>query len=447
MKIKIKKTFDLNIKSIIMGRIISKLFQMYKFLKTLMQDLTIYYIVIVLLWTVTNIQNYCNLNKNFNEKNHAYLMKNLEIINNLLVEDIKKATLGISENFIILKLVGKSNNHTDVGFKIDKNMIFIKSINEILEFDLQNTKKTLDKVINDFINYVIVVNNNIIFSNTLLKSQDLTRTFSINKNIVLETQLQIDKNSQYYIINKRNLLQKVMLYLLVTSVVYSLIIYVLKYLMKQIKNAKIKYTNLLNHMGVISSLNNKFCVNANYLLEKNDMQIFPITFQEQEKTEIDVVKITNDLNKFYNIYDERIKLVIKVKCPKIIVKVSEITFQQIVFSVSYNIIHFMNQMSEKKKEISVTFNKECICFEYDKFLPTEHYLVRASEDLFKEKYDPFILDFARIFTLLDKCEIKHDIENKGDKDVLKIHIHKNKVEGDNVINFNTFLKARKKCVT
>ncbi|WP_341748651.1 hypothetical protein [Candidatus Tisiphia endosymbiont of Sialis lutaria] len=433
------------------------------------------HIIAIVIFMVYNISIYQCLQYSQKEQDKLALEMVQHNIITLLATDIETALNSnvFDKTFFILKkftsqdsnqILNQSGLVNFIGS--NNSFLYVNNFQDMLVFDLQNLKETIIKILPIYLIYQIEINANDIATNNIDNNDYLTKRHCKINNINLLIKLGIRPNSDYYLNNVSKLYKCLYLNIAISFVICSIILYIylqrkqrFTYNIEQLEDnlfAANKLNNaLILHKKSSRNLNAFFIKKATekYIRQQLELDsnqrikmdrvapsnyLFPICFTNHTQAEINIKELINYLENYFAEHFLDIAIKYEYKTDKLIVDCGQHVLYQIIFSLMYNLIHFMEDQSSLPKTLIVTFNVNNIIISYDSFLLTEQMMINLSNSMLLEIIDPFLLSCNKIFQSLREHGLNYKIFSKNKINIITITLRRtviiNKEKGK-VISF------------
>ncbi len=440
------------------------------------------HIVAIVIFMFYNISVYQYLQYSQKEKEQLVLEMVQHNIITLLSTDIETALNSsvLDKTFFILKkftsqdsnqILNQSGLINFIGS--NNSFLYVNNFQDMLVFDLQNLKETISKILPTYLIYQIEINANDIATNNINSYDYLTGKHCKINNINLLIKLGIRANSDYYLNNISKLYKCLYLNIATSFVIFSITLYIylrrkqrFTYNIEQLEDnlfAANKLNNaLILHKKSSRNLNTFFIQKATeeYIRQQLELgsnqkikmdkvapsnYLFPICFTNHTQAEINTKELIGYLEDYFaeHFLDTAIKY--EYKTDKLIVDCGQHVLYQIIFSLIYNLIHFMEDQSSLPKTLIVTFNEKNITISYDSFLLTEQMMIHLSNNMLLETIDPFLLSCNKIFQSLKEHGLNYKVFNEKKRNIITITLSKTIItnkEKAKVISFKEYIPKK-----
>jgi len=408
------------------------------------------YIMAVLVFCIFNSVVYSYLIYNQKKEYNLLLKGYADITASLLEKDLKNAfnsSLPNSKEFFLFKdfqVIPRSKPGINLII-VTPDVIKVKTPKEEYIFDSHNLKNIIKKIFPSFITYELSFNNYSILADENQNSEySLTQSSLIGSNDTLALKSGIKKDSAFYL-DKQHLLQK---NILISGIGSFLILSALLYFYLRV-SSKIKrrfsileqeiYEEreinlaLLNNDKADHHLKKLFikkltemylkqelgeAYDSNSILPKNPL--FPIHLTDLSLTKIDIENLTKLLQEYFAPYFAKIGLRITSSIKNIEINCSTPVFYQLIFSLIFNLVKFMDRQSNIPQILKINFNQDKITIVNDCFPLDERKMIKLSDIIIEEYMDVFILNCHKIFKSLKEHKFKYNIFSHGNSYIIEI---------------------------
>ncbi|WP_375327174.1 hypothetical protein [Candidatus Tisiphia endosymbiont of Nemotelus uliginosus] len=355
----------------------------------------------------------------------------------------------------------------------DQSALYVNNFKNMLIFDLQNLKDIIAKIFPTYLLYKIELNgNNIITNNVNNHNYLITKHHKINNNTKLLVKLDINPNSNYYFSNTNKLYKYLFLNITVSLILCPIILYL--YLQTRLSTilkieqleddlfALNKMNNALNLYKKASKNLNSFFIRSateEYIKQQlkvdHDQEIkldkidpsnylFPICFTNHFTTEIDVKKLISYLQDYFADHFLYTAITYQYKSDKLVIDCGQHVFYQIIFSIVYNVLKFMEDQSDTPKSLLITFTTDKLIISHEGFVLTEATMINLSNSLILETIDPFLLSCSKIFQSLKTHGLNYKIFTENKKNIIEIALRKNIITNKDKTKVINFAKYKQK---
>lgn len=370
-------------------------------------------------------------------------------IESLLTQDLENAFNSALSNkkFFLLKDLEVIILPKPAVNSITINSYAIKVQNQREEyiFDLHNLKENISKIFPTFITYTLSLNNHDIMGDGNQKTKyDLVQSKSLGLNNILTLQLKINRNSIFYV-DKQYRLQKIILIFSVSSfLIFSVFLYFylrvsnhiirqFKILNQEIYDEKKINTALLNNIKVDHYLKKLFIRKLTEMYLKQELgetyepnnisfknQLFPIYLTDISPAKINIESLTKLLQDYFAPYFTKIGLRVTSNIKDIELNCSIEVFYQLIFSLVFNLVKFMDRQSNVPQILKIDFKQDKITIVNDCFPLDERKMIKLSDIIIEEYIDVFILNCHKIFKSLKEHKFKYSIFSNNRSNIIEI---------------------------
>ena len=365
------------------------------------------YVVTIVIFLTFNTTIYSYFLYTQKEKDELMLTGYLDSVGNLLLQDLKIATNNsiYSKTFFLFKKFSTINRNINEnivkteplnGIKIKPYAIYIKNSAEEFILDLQELREILNKIFPTFISYTIAINNyNIALGEDSNQTFDVRKDYTIDSNTTLTIQAGIKQDSNFYLLNKKKLHKKI----LITTISSCLSCLFFLYFYLKIKTRieekfdiledelheerKINKA-LLSNKKINQRLNKLFIKKATEMYVKQELGVisgdehiiknispsnylFPMCLYDSSSEKINIVNLIESLEGYFSPYFITTALKIKTTTDIVNINCTTEVFYQLIFSIIFNLMEFMDKQSEVPKTMVINFTEKKVIINYDSF--------------------------------------------------------------------------------
>lgn len=416
------------------------------------------YVVTLVVFLTFNVTIYSYFLYIQREKDALMLTGYLDSVGNLLLHDLKIARNNSIHNktFFLLKKISTINriinndlvkNQPLDGVEIKPYAIYIKNSTEEFILDLQELREILNKIFPIFISYTIVINNfNIASGEGYNQIFDIRKDYVIDQNTVLTIQAGIKQNSSFYLLSKKNLykntsiaigssclicLLSLFFYLKIKTKVEERFDILEAALHEERKISK----SLLSNKKINQQLNKLFIKKATEMYVKQELgtsdehiinnispnnYLFPMCLYDASTERINIASLIEYLEGYFSPYFITTTLKIKTTIDIVDIACTTEVFYQLIFSIVFNLMEFMDRQSEIPKTMIITFTKKKVIINYDSFFLDEERMISLSDTIILEYMDIFLLNCRKIFKSLKEHKFEYIISSEGEQNVVEI---------------------------
>lgn len=350
-------------------------------------------------------------------------------------------------------------------FKLTYNTLQIKTNNKCKIIDLSKIRDVLNRLNEEEYIYNIRLNEVLLFTNQISRGvQEFHDGVKINEkdNISILLSFKPTAISLKEINRAFNLKLSIIIVFLIFS--NMLVGYFWHKIIKE-GRLRSKLQVRLDRINMFILENNSF-IKESYIFSKskkilgerenNDYFPLPIIESKQEKgSVVNFANFCSEIEKYFCCYNEyancdNTKLIFdwdKPTSEEITIPFEKEILKQLIISVIFNLLNFSRKSNDLKK-ITIGCSDSIFIFITDGFKLNKDISITASQRIFFDSYNPFILSFSQIIGLLNRhgLEIIIDYDNHGS--FIKIDLSKECYTIDNgdkgiVVNFRNFNKKFK----
>ncbi len=408
------------------------------------------FIIAIIVFLFFNIGFYIYLLHLQKEKEKLMLAGYLDSVGSLLSHDLTTVFNKSSYNktFFLFKNFSRTNNGiSENTIKTTPYTISIKNSAEEFIFDLQELRDNLNKIFPHYIGYAIIINDySVAFGLDYKKNLNLKKDYQIDLNTVLTIKVGINKNSKFYLLNNNKVYQYTFITVVLTFLICSLFLYVYLRIKKRreerlyilehdlYEEKKINST-LLSNKKINQKLKQLFIKKATEMYIKQEMGIgdkkiiqnispsnylFPMCLYDTSPEEIDIVNLTKYLEEYFSPYFITIALKVQTNIDTININCTTEVFYQLIFSLIFNLMEFMDRQSEIPKIMEISFTNKKVIIKYDSFPLNEKRMVDLSETIVLEYMDVFLLSCRKIFKSLKEHKFKYSVSSDDESNIVEI---------------------------
>lgn len=354
---------------------------------------------------------------------------------NLFLKNLNGQDLTIIKNYIYNADDNKNNEYINNIVYASNNNLYLRVKSGTLIIDLSNVKSILDDISKDIFLYSISINNIKILTNTL-NNIDVGSFLSlpIGNNITLNISLMHDPFSPYLKLSNektRNKVYSMICISFIMLIIGWLIIYFYYKNKKELNLEKNHNSNIFEFL----KRNKDYIVKCyEYSKKTHDSQSnvdylpIPIIHKKDKSEPIKIIinQFIESINDYFHYYklahqlsNLELDMVTSLDLKLLVVPFDEEVFHQIIVSIIYNLMNF-NKKSTGKRKITVNFDSEKIIISSDGLKLNQEYAIKASEMVFQDTVNPYLMNFGQIFVLFSKYNIKFDISHKSKGTLIEI---------------------------
>ena len=338
----------------------------------------------------------------------------------------------------------KTGNNKKLPHKaiyLSNNILHVKKGDKYLIVELSNIKKILDGLASNLFFYTIKINNEQVLTNTVSALvNSLSHNYSITEDIILDISIEHDKLSKPILfLNARVKVKFLQTLFLSIGLFFVGVVMILRFI-KQEKELGLE-KNHKNDILLFLDKDREFILKC-YEYSKKSKSVMqnevegayyndylPLSIihdiNKSQLIEININKIAHAIKDYFSSYKayhqlDNVKLdVIHDNIKNIIVPFDNEVFYQIVISIIYNLMNF-NKKSSDNRKIEIYFSKEQIIISSDGLKLNKEYAIKASETIFLDTANPYLLNFGQIFVLFNNINIRFDVDYTRNGTVITI---------------------------
>lgn len=444
---------------------------------------TLPHLLILVIFIVINIINYKYKLRIKNENDKLTSLSYLDSVGNLLVRDLKSVSntsddyskLFLFKNFSTKKYSVNHISSTEDIFNIKPYAVYVKNAERELVLDLQELRENLNQIFPAFLGYAIAINNsNIVLEVENNQILNVQKDYKIDLNNTLNIKVGIKPGSSFNLLNKEKLFNN-QLFIFFCSLLGCLLFlyFYLKKKQEIEKRLDILESDLCNERKINTSFTNSkrasqfltklFIKKATEIYIKHETGIsngtenivmqnivpcnylFPMSLYDSSSSTIDLPSLIKSLEEYFAPYFITTAIRIKNNIDKIEINCAMEILYQLLFSLIFNLIEFMDKQSDTPKMILINFTKQKIIIEYDSFPLDEEKMTYLSEAVISEYGDIFLLSCGKLFKSLNEHQFKYKISSSLSKNMIEILYptvkkEKKEIEDGLVLDFSKYAK-------
>ena len=426
---------------------------------------------LLLVCTLINIFMY-NKHSTENEKSQLLLL-NLyaKEVEGLILKDFQKIFQHNykTEDLIIIKNLAYENNaqdYTDPSqiVYVSNNILHINNSNKHLVIDLSYLKQLLDSISKDLFLYGLCVNDKQILTNTLVNlTNEKFFSIAITKGFLLNLNLKNDNNSEFVQLINNNFKKNILQIFCLSIIMFFIGVFIILYFLKQRRIFIGEREHKKNILSFIEkdkefirqcytySKKSQY-VNQSETNEEQHNEYLPLSIvhniEKNRLIEVVIDKIIPEIKSYFFSYKKYYRLdnieldVMPCDFKNLLIPFDQEVFYQIMISIVYNFINF-NRKSRDKRKIILVLKKTEICIFSEGLKLNKQYAIKASEMIFQDTANPYLMNFGQMFVLFSRYNMKCDVcyENNGTNITILLP-NREKVKNTNcaVIKLNEYRK-------
>ncbi|WP_341757334.1 hypothetical protein [Candidatus Tisiphia endosymbiont of Ditula angustiorana] len=176
--------------------------------------------------------------------------------------------------------------------------------------------------------------------------------------------------------------------------------------------------------------------------------LFPMCLYDTSPEKINIVNLTKSLKEYFSPYFIRVALKIKKTIDTININCATEVFYQLIFSLIFNLMEFMDRQSEVPKIMEIRFTEKKVIIEYDSFPLNEERMVDISETIVLEYMDVFLLSCRKIFKSLKEHKFEYSVSSTDESNIVEIIypivINKSVQKQEQVLDFAKYVNNIRK---
>jgi len=426
---------------------------------------------LLLVCTLINIFMYDKHSKE-NEKT-LLLLLNLyaKEVEGLILKDFQKIfqyNYQIQDLVIIKNLTYENNTQEDSNpsqiVYVSNNILHISNSNKHLVIDLSYVKQLLDSISKDLFLYSLCINDKQILTNTLVNlTNEKFFNIAITKALSLNLNLKNDNNSEFVKLINNNFKTNILQIFCLLIIMFFIGVFIILYFLKQ-RRILIGERNHKKNILLFIEKDKEFIrqcytyskksqyINQPETGEEHNNEYLPLSIVHNIKKnrliEVVIDKIIPAIKSYFSSYKKYYRLdniqldVMPCEFKNLLIPFDQEVFYQIMISIVYNFINF-NRKSCDKRKITLILKKAEICIFSEGLKLNKEYAIKASEMIFQDTANPYLMNFGQMFVLFSRYNMKCDVcyENNGTNITILLP-NREKVRNTNcaVIKLNEYRK-------
>ena len=361
-------------------------------------------------------------------------------IQELIIHDIKKiiSSDGNSSEFLFVDNSSYSKcNTSSPDIKVTYSSLQFNLDNKCITIDMSKIREILNQLSGKEYLYNIKLNNVLLFTNYTEDIHSVyTEEIRLNKDYKISIELTCDKSSEFSLNRKILTNQKVLIFavgsILVTAFVVATVFLYLRERKKRINsvlhNQKVK--NFISEQNKFIIQCYKFSIKQQDQLNKENGDYFPLpilNIQQNEQNNIissEICRIIEIYFECYNQYYNKDNIVLEFDYAlesRINIPFKQEVLNQILISIVFNLLNF-SQKSDNLRHIKLSFYNSTFVISSNGFKLNKEIATVASQRIFYDSINPFILNFSQIIGLLNQHEIEIVIDHNDTGSIIKIDL-------------------------
>jgi hypothetical protein len=415
----------------------------------------------IVIFLTFNITIYSYFLYNQQKKDELILTGYLDSVGNLLLQDLKIATTNnsiYSKTFFLFKKFSMFNSNIKENIvktepfnsiKIKPYAIYVKNSAEEFIPDLQELREILNKIFPTFISYTIAINNyNIALGEDSNKTFDIRKDYVIDSNTALTIQAGIKEYSDFYLLNKKKLYTNTLIIIIFSclSCIFFLYCYLkiktrieerFETLEDELHQERKINKALLSNKKINRLLNKLFIKKATEMYVKQELGVtsgdeyiiknispsnylFPMCLYDSSSEKINIVNLIESLEGYFLPYFITTAIKIKTTVDMVHINCTTEVFYQLIFSIIFNLIEFMDRQSEIPKTMVINFTEKKVIINYDSFPLDEERMINLSDTIILEYMNIFLLNCRKIFKSLKEHKFEYSISSENEQNIVEI---------------------------
>lgn len=426
------------------------------------QDYKIY-ILLILLLLANVIYFYFLYNNKLKEKSYIEeqaLDNYANTIEIAVVNELKQIFVDFKSDFTFIDNQ-KSCKSIKQQISVTYSSLQISYDQQCKLVDISKIRNLINKISSTEYVYHISLNEVSLLSNT--DDRDISRyakEISLHEGYKATLRVDFDNNSNL----KRELLnqihQSIRLNIFYSVIIILIVIGIVLLYLREKERATKAFTSKEQTKKYINKEKNfiiscyKFSQGNNKKAHSVEEEYFPIPVihkTDESITTITPSKKLKEIEKYFESYinhreSKNIKIIYSCKKNDIVsVPFSEVVLNQILISIIFNLLNF-SEKSEDKKLIKIDFTNTIFSFETNGFQLNKEVAIMASQRIFYDSYNPYILNFHQIIGILTKHRVKIDIVSETNSKIILNFKRKEKEKGGSetqIIHLQSYKRGTK----
>lgn len=355
--------------------------------------------------------------------------KTIEVIT---VNELKRIFTETDSDFIFI------DNHkhckpTKQDMIITYSSLQLTNNNQCTIIDLSKIRNVLNQISGTEYIYTIMLNDVPLISNSNDKDlKSYNRKVALNESYKVILLLDFDSKSIFKIDLAKQIQQSIKSSSLYSATIISIIICIILLYFKEKGRANKALISKEQTKKYISKQNNfilecyKFTQSKSSEECNNEKEYFPLPIIHginESITSIILSETLKEIEGYFESYmahkgENKIKIFFQSKKDESMsIPFAKEVLNQILISIIFNLLNF-SEKSEDKKTIKINFADSVFSLESNGFQLNKEVVIMASQRIFYDSCNPFILNFSQIIGILTKYKIKIDIVSNTNSKIL-----------------------------
>ncbi len=369
----------------------------------------------------------------------SLLEKETDLIQKLIIDDIKGLFFDdVSTNNIKsvdnVSCLRCSNNDRDV--RITHNSLQIKVENRCKIIEISKIRELLNLLSNKQYFYSIRINEELLLTNLIHDNKQYfyKKDILLPKGYKISIELSLINDSEF-ILNKKRYSLKLVKILFLYSFIFVVMITTLFFLYLYERNKKLGIIIDIANIKTFASEQNKFTIECyNFLLKQRKSinecsdDYFPLPLiddiMQKKSVNIYVNEVFDCIKKYFAYYNQyfntnNIVFNFNTLDEELNIPFEKELLKQILISTIFNLLNF----SRKKLGsiyLKIDFCDNTFLISSNGFKLTKEIIIIASEKIFYDSFNPFIINFNQIIGILNRYNIKIDVYYNETESIVRV---------------------------
>jgi hypothetical protein len=396
------------------------------------------YVLIVIFWLVTivfiDFIIAIGLTAHKRSKENNFIQLNRDIVSNLLLDDLQSVFR--DKNLLILKKLPLSQNPAKELIWVSGTILELNQLAKSYKLDLQPLIGLTNYLLNDSFYYQFKLNSNVLASNfahTVVVGDG--SDYTVVPDIILSVIVVPKLDSPIFLSYQQELFQNIRMVIIGSVLFFSITLPLVLYATKKYLVSRFT-TNELR-------LFKKYMLNSiDSIKDIEGFYDIPTALTGNSNKVLEVHKLAASMKEYAAGYVSHYKFQLQLSITSPVTSINfnnpNINIQQVLISILANLLYFMRGVGHVKK-LEVYITQEQIVFTYEAFAANIHDMMNLSRNLFLHTGSVYILDFGKIFELLDKYDFQYEVKPNPGCNIVLVNLLTDlspKKTSNNVINFN-----------
>jgi hypothetical protein len=418
------------------------------------------YILIVLIVIINTIYYYISYHRILQEEaslKYQFLDNYAKTTEAVITNELKKIFTKRTSEFVFIKNYASCDSDKN-DLVITYSSLQLINKGKCIIIDLSKIREVLNQLSGTEYIYNITLNTNPLISNSVIDDSDsYYKEVHLSEEYKILLQLNFNQNSAFRIGRVEYLCSVIQYNALYSTSITLIIIYIIFLYLKEKKNTLNITANKNQTRIYINKHNNfilecyKFSQEQNNPQHDSESEYFPIPIIHDANIQVTSIlpsEIFDNIENYFNSYLvhnnlKKIKLSFFCKDDEeISIPFAKELLNQLFISIIFNLLNF-SKKSEDTKSIKVTFANSVFTLESNGFQLNKQIAIMASQRIFYDSCNPFILNFNQIIGILEKYKINMDIlSDKSSKIIIDFKgAGAENALGSKIINLESYKKS------